>query len=236
MTTPAIPEGDGVQPPIPAPPTNAAPAPAPPVDEGLRFTREALDQRLTRERNKAQADVLKSMGFDSQEKYDEWKASYDESEAAKVQAEREKLSEIERYKAELADSAKALSEAKAANEVAQAQVEAAKIEAHLNALFAQNKISNSSYGMFKFEEKIKGLASGEELNEQEFINELLADPREAIALGVADPNAPPMKIPATTAPSKDGPAPKAPGAETAKHASEMTADEWTAFKHNNHIS
>lgn len=204
--------------------------PVQPAPEEIRFSREALDQRLARERNKAQTETLKSMGFESMEQYAEFKKSYEADQEAKRQAELEKMDELERYKAELDHRDKAIAEAKAATEAAEAKLEAARVEAHLNSIFAKNKITNTSYAHYKFEEKLRSLENGQELDEQAFIDELINDQREAIALGVVDPKAPTTTVPLTTTAPKDGPSPVVPGNGDEKHKSQMTTEEWKAWR------
>lgn len=230
--TPAQPPvQQGVQPPVPPIPPLTQPAPTDdpkPPDEELRFSREAFDKRLERERGKAQADFLKSMGFESMEAYEQWKADRDAEEEAKAQAEREKLSEIERYKADLAEAQKKVDEANAAQKAAAEEAEAARVEAHLHSVFAAKGIKNTDYAFFKIESKLNSLPDGEELDENAFLDELLADATEAAALGAGDFKGKP--VPATTTQPKTGPAPKPPGANPNKHASEMDDAEWKAFK------
>jgi len=230
---------DGISPPEPpaqADDPNNDPPPQPSGEE-LKFTREALDKRLERERVKAQSDFLKSMGFDSVDAYNDWKKQHDAEQEEKAKLEREKMSEIERYKADAAELQKKIDEAEMARNAAVEEAEAARVEAHLHSVFAAKGIKNTEYAMFRIETKLNELGDDEELDENAFLDELLKDPSDSIALGVAAPEQKNKSAPATTTHGKKGPDPKQPANSSPnKHASDMTNDEWQAFKKQHGLS
>ena len=206
----------------------------PSTDEELKFTKDALGKRLERERQKAQSDLLKSLGFETVGAYQAWKRSADDLSAAKAEEERQKLSEIERYKADIADRDKRVAEAEAARKAAVAEAESAKVLAHLHQVFASKGITGTEYALFRLETELNKLEDGKELDENAFLDSLLKDPRERFALGVADAgNRKPALITTTT--PQGGPPPKPPTSGGQKHASQMTTEEWTAYKTEHHL-
>jgi len=214
----------------PVPPVVPPPTPVLPAEDELKFTSETLGKRLERERLKAQSDLLKTLGFETVEAYQEYKKNADALAAAKAEEERLKLSEIERYKADIADRDKKVAEAESARQAAVAEAESARVSAHLHRVFASKGITGTDYAMFRLEAELNRLPDGQELDENAFLDGLLKDPRERVALGLGDVKTPPI----TTTTPPGGPPPKAPAAGQ-KHASQMTDEEWTAYKREHHL-
>jgi len=221
----------------PAPPIPHV-IPATPIDpsanEELKFTKDALGKRLERERQKAQSDLLKILGFETVDAYQQWKKSADDLSAAKAEEERLKLSEIERYKADIADRDKRVAEAEAARKAAVAEAESARVSAHLHRVFASKGITGTEYALFRLEIELNKLEDGKELDENAFLDGLIKDPRERFALGVADTENG-KSAPITTTTPQGGPPPRPPTSGGQKHTSQMTAEEWTAYKTEHHL-
>lgn len=233
------------QPPA-APPASAAPAPtAPPAappsqepttDEGekLSFTRETFNKRLEQAKTSAASSAWKELGFESREEALEFKKAADERAKAEQEAERAKMDELERYKADLAERDAKIAEAEAAREEAVQAAEAARVEAHLHRVFVDKGIKNPDYALFKLEQAVNALEGDDaELDENEFLDGLMADPVERAALGleaVAQQPGQSPKTPAQTTAPTTKPNPREPSGVQGKHVSQMTADEWAQHK------
>lgn len=189
----------------------------------INMSSSALKERLARERKKAISQLLKDAGVDS---IDSIKALSDELSKLKnkeEEAKREELSEIERYKSDLEAALRAKEEAEKLITSTQEQVEAAKVEAHLHSLFAKKGITNTEYALFKIEQKLNTLGDDEELDEVEFLDELLSSDQEKYSLGVSSEPPKPETRAVTTTHTKKGPDPKP----------EDNKDEFDAMKASN---
>ncbi len=216
-----------------APPT-VVPVVVPPVvppvaDEELKFSRTALNERLEQAKRSERKAFLISNGFKTEEEFAAFKTAAEQSSKAAQEAERAKLDELGRLKADLDAANKAVLAEKAAREASDAAAEAARTEAHLHSVFASKGIVATDYAFFKIEQALNALPDGQDLDEGAFLDGLLKDPREAFALGIAGAATPAVKPATTTAPAT-GPAPKTPVAAGDKHASQMTPEEFAAWK------
>jgi len=201
-----------------------------PLEEELHFSKDALRARLDREAKKAQAEMLKSLGFESPEAFAAWRARADELAKASEEAERSKLSEMERFKADIADRDRRLSELEAKHQEAITQAEAARLDQRLTALLAEKKVVDIDYALFKLEQKVDTVAEGDDpiAVMSAYVDELLTDPRERIKLGIDAASAP--VAPAQTTAPKKGPEPVPAGNGTPKRVDQLTDVEWKAFK------
>ncbi len=106
-----------------APPT-AVPVVVPPVvppvaDEELKFSRTALNERLEQAKRSERKAFLISNGFKTEEEFAAFKTAAEQSTKAAQEAERAKLDELGRLKADLDAANKAVVAEKLAREAAQ---------------------------------------------------------------------------------------------------------------------
>lgn len=224
---PPVPPGPGAPPAPPAPPV------VPPADPFAVFPdAESFNKRLERERKK----FLKDLGYD-----DEAQAKADREALQKMRTEEEErrkatMSEVDRAKSEAA-------EAKKTAEAAQALAEENRVRSHLYMVFAEKGIRNFKYAFWKVMDRLETVPEGQELDERAYLDELLKDPSEQAALGVApppaapppqpgQPGAPPVQRPASTALPGGGapPAPPPAGGQPRKTAYDMSSQDWNEYK------
>lgn len=219
--------GGGEKKPDPKPPAGDPPPNGdPPVKPYAVFEDSAaLKKRLDRER----VAMLKEHGFETEDDLKKMIDANKAAEKAAKDAERAKLSEIERLRADLADRDKA-------HGALMSEHEELKMRTHLLGVFAQKNIKNTGYALYMVQSKLAGLGDTEELDELAYLDELLADPGHAAALGVAGP--PPPKVPANTGPggAKPPPPPPASGGGVPKvDFRTMSGEEMAAFKSRNNL-
>jgi hypothetical protein len=223
MAEPTTPEKPAAPPPAEQPKTTATATEEP----ELRFTREAFDKRVEQARRAHLTAYLKSKGYDSEEAFDAARAKADKLAKDAEKAEREKLSEMERLRADLAEREKKLAESEQARQQAVGAAEVARTQAHLNRLCSERGIRNLDYALVKIERAVDGLKDGEDLDEVAFLDALVKDPAEAAALGLGS-----RSSATTTTPAK-GPERSSAKAGPSKGkftADEMTDAEWRAWQ------
>jgi len=212
-------------PPAPAEPPAALVTPPPP--ESITLTSTQLDERLKRAQSTDRARWLKEQGFESEEAFTARMKAFEESNAAAEEARRLEMSELEKYKADLATANAATTAAEAATKAANEDAKAARTEAHLRREFADRGIVNADYAFHLVDKAVAELAEGATLNEVEFLNGLVADETQKAALGMVA--APPVEGLATTTPPvvvTPPPPTSAPGFD----AMTATDAEWQAHK------
>lgn len=97
-----------------------------------------------------------------------------------AEAERARMSEVDRLKA---DNAKLEAEKAAAMSSAEEE----KMRAHVLRVCAQKGITNPDYAFFAIASKLNGMKDTEELDESVFLDELMKDDKHKAALGMAGP-------------------------------------------------
>lgn len=174
----------------------------------IKLSRDALNDRLKRAKTKASkeavSELLGELGFSSREELIDFRKSQEEKAKAEEEARRKEMTELEALRADLEAERKAREENEVRASEEEQRREAAELKAHLNSVCASKGITNTSYAFFKIEEELMRLEDGEELDEVKFLDELLSDETQKIALGIRSPE---MKKP-TTVITKDGPDPK----------------------------
>lgn len=212
----------------PAPaPAPGAPASAPPVEETISLTTSQLNDRMERARR---ALVKKELGVDDLDAAKAKLARLAELEKGEEERKRAALSEQEKLQADLTAE-------RAARAKAEAAAEQARVDLHLSRLFAKHGIRNADYATFCVMNRLNALGETEELDEEAFVQELLKNPRERIALGLDEPGAaaaPPtlVQAPPTTT-STPGTAPKPPPVNPAvapKSAYDLDPQSWAKRK------
>lgn len=186
---------------------------------------DSFNKRIEREARK----ILKDAGLSETDPV-KLKAAMDELakvQAAQAEAERAKMSEIDRLKADLAKS-----EAEKAQ--AMSAAEEARMRAHVLGVCATKGITNTDYAMWAIANKLGAMGENEELDENAFLDELMKDEKQKIALGFAAP-AQVQQQGATNTDTGKGPggAPPAGGGGSnggggAPDATTMTKDQFNA--------
>ncbi len=218
---PVVPPAPPGNPPAPAPPAPGTP-PAPAEPFATFPDSESFQKRVDRETKKRMREAF---GTDDEAAI---KARLEAESKLAKEAEAAKLaqmSEIERAKAE-----KATAEAAAA--AAMSRAEEAEMRSHLYGVFAKKGIRNHEYGFFAVTNALANLGAGETLDENEFLDKLIADPAQKLALGFDSPPTQPKPVGANTTPAGTPPTP--PGSsnapETPKSDMALSADEWAKKK------
>ena len=222
MTTPAM--GNPDQP--AATPATPQPAPVPPVAGAPnQVDPDWLNERLERAKKSAfkeafgvgdPAEIKKRLEYAAE-------AQKREEEAKKAQ-----MTEVERLKAEKAEADRI------AAENAQ-KAEQAQLRANCFQVFAQKGIKNFDYGFHIITQRLAAAtATGEEVDQGAFLDEVIKDPMQRAALGIADvsaiatqgqqPTTQTRVIPATTTPNTQL-APNQPNNQPAKIPSAMDLDD-----------
>ena len=222
-------------PPVPGAPPVAPPAPAeppaalvaPPAPETLTMTSTQLDERLKRAQSTDRARWLKEQGFESEEAFATKMKAFEDSTAAAEEAKRLEMTELEKYKTDLAAANEAKTAAEAATKLANEAAESARTEAHLRAEFANRGIVNAAYAFHLVNQAIAELDEGATLNEVEFLDKLVADETQKAALGMAVQ--PPAEGLATTTPPIVV-TPPPPNGPPVTDANAMSDAEWQAHK------
>lgn len=228
FTPPAAPAAPPAAPAAPPPPAEPPAALVePPAPETLTMTSEQLKERLERAQATARATFLKENGYESEEAFVAAKKAADEAAAALTEAERKEMSELEKYKADLAAEQAKTTEAEAKAAASEQAAVAARRESHLRSLFAQRGIVNADYAFHLVNKACGELAEGAQLNEESFLDGLIADEAQKAALGV--PSAPPAEGLATTTPPVVQ-TPPPPGAPPTTDALAMDRAAWEAHK------
>lgn len=223
-TPPVPPEVPPVPPAATEPPT--PPPPPPPPPEEITFTSDALATRLERARVNARAKLLADHGFADEEAFAAAKKAADEQTAADEEKRREEMSEIERYKTDLAAQQKKTEDAEAGRATAEREAEEARVELHLRQLCAAKGIANAEYAIHLLNRKLAELPDGDNLDEGKFFDNLLTDDTQKAALGVMPP--PPLEGEANTATPRTAPNPPPAGDDPPKSAMHMTPAEVAA--------
>lgn len=209
-------------PPPPAPPPAPGP-PAPPEPFATFPDAESFQKRVDREARKRMKDVF---GTDDEATI---KARLEEQEKlakAAEEAKRAQMTEIDRLKLEKQEA-----EARAA--AAMSDAEEMRMRSHLHSVFAKKGIKNHEYGFFQVTSALARLGESEQLDEDKFLDGLIADPAHKAALGIEGPPPDPVVRPATTTPVGTPPPapPPASGAGTPpKSDMALSQEEWLAKK------
>lgn len=212
--------GAGAPPAAPAGPP--PPEGAPPAEETISMPSSAFKDRLRREANQM---VANEYGGLTPAQVKDLQSKLEAAQKAEEEAARAKMDENERLKHDLA---KAQQERDAAFE----ERDAARIEHQISSTCAQLGITNVGYATHLLAEHAEGLGDGDEFDEEEVLKQIMEDPRQKSALGIA---AEPTKVdaPATTALTGDG-APKPPNAgangNATPNAFDMTDEQWRKHK------
>jgi hypothetical protein len=210
-------------PPQAPPPAAAPPAAAPP--EILTLPKATFDDRLNRAKNSAQKKLLEQFGFNTIEEMEAWKKSHDKVAEEAEQKRLQELSEVERAK-ELA--AKAEQEKQIAEQQYQQvlqEKEDAEIRAQVIRVCAAKNIKNVDYAMYKLSIACANLPGEDDvLDENEYLDKLLADPQEKAALGIETKH-----TPANTS-TTDAPPPKADGRDMTVDATALSDEDWQKHK------
>ena len=203
-------------------------------EEVIKLTPQQLSQRLER----AVRSYVRKLGLESPDELAQAIQRLREMEQQEEERRKAQMSEVERLQAELA-------ELKRAQEQAAEEAERARVEAHLTRLFAEKGIRNHDYATWKLMQAVNELEDDDELDEEKFLQQLMEDPKERIALGIEEPpvttQAPeqheqkaPVPVPATTTPATgpgQAPPPPKPGEGTpVKTAFDLSPEEWAKRK------
>jgi hypothetical protein len=222
MADPIVPPAAGAPAVTPAPET-------PPDDDRIVLTKEALGQRLDRAKRSA------------------LKAEFGTEDTAEIKS---KLEALAKYEAEREEARKAamsreqqlaeeVAREKAAREKAEQEAATARFEAHTSRMYAELGIKNHDYATFKLANAISAHTGEGKFDDRKFLDELLADRRERVALGLDE--APATAVPVTPKDTTPGvgqaPPPPSAGAPRAnKTAFDMSPQEWAAFQAKNGIA
>lgn len=203
--------------------THAAPeAPAP---FAVFPDAESFNKRVAREAKKA----LSELGVDDPMAVKSALAELESLRAAKIESERAQMTELERYKTDLAAHQAEL-------EKMRTEAEEARTHAKMHAAFGKVGVKNHDYAIWRCVSAANALAEDEQLDLDAYLSQLAADPREAIALGIASPEAPPappptINRPANTSPNTSAPQPpQANAAPPVRTTMDMSPAEWAAYK------
>jgi len=209
-----------------APDPGAAPPAAPSEPEQISMPKEAFDKRLEQATRAGVASALKELGFEDAAAAKAFKAEAGKAAKAAEEARRAEMTELEKYKADVEAATLKTTEAEARAVAAEEDAEASRIEAHVSGLIAARGIGNPDYAFFKLEQACALLEEGEDLDEANFLDQLVADEKQRAALGfeVADPTA----RPAETAAGKTGPDPIPAGPDGDFDAMTATPEEMRA--------
>jgi hypothetical protein len=221
LTPPGTPP-EGTPPPEEGTPPPEGTPPAPPPEETFTFSQKALKKRLNREKESAQKEMLETLGFKTLDEFSAWRKEDKKAKAAAEAKRREEMTEIERYKADLAAANEARTNYEQQLENAKIQQQAAQIDAQINAVCAKKGIKDLEYAKFKIQQGVENLGDDDELDFDTYLDELLEDDRQKISLGFVDPKI----LPANTLPGDDPP--PTPGTPNVgkKDAMQMSKEEF----------
>lgn len=215
-------------PPASNPPPGAAPEPQGPY--ATFPTAEAFQERVGRA---ARAQIKELFGLDPEEAKARI-ARLDELEAEDKKRRDAELSELEKARLASEETAKKLA-------VLEAERDQLQFQAHITRLCATRGIRDVDYAQFRIMKQAEQATEEAPLDEEKYLDELLADPRHRVALGVEQPaanGAPPPEPkpnPATTSPQGASPH-QQPASDPAQPASgpksafELSQSEWEARK------
>lgn len=191
------------------PPENN-PAPTEPPDlstpESISMPKDAFNKRLEQAQTAAIAKFLKAAGYDSPEAFAEAQKASANAIRAAEEAKRAEMSELEKFKTDLAAEQKKRTDLEASLAEQKRQTEALEFNQHIHKLCRERGIQNVDFAMFKISQAVENLENDAELNEIEFLDNLAKDEAQKAALGLSEP--PPKKVNANTTSPKTGPDPK----------------------------
>jgi hypothetical protein len=188
---------------------------------------EAFNERVARA---ARSQLEKELGVRDLSAVKDNLATLQQMKEAEEERKKQQMSELERAQTE-ANEAK-----QRATELEEAR-DAAQLKAHVTQLCAERGIRDVGYAEYKIMGKLAETPESEDLDEEKYLDELLQDERQRVALGVQNPAEPPpppkaVDDPANTSPAAGGQhqQPKPPNAapEGEKDAFAMTDEEWQA--------
>jgi hypothetical protein len=174
--------------------------------ETVSMPKDAFNKRLEQAQSAAVAKFLRDNGYDSTDAFTASQQAAAEQAKAAEEAKRAEMSEIEKYKTDLAAAQAKQAEMESALADQQKRAEALEMRNHLHNLCRERGIQNVEYAMFKISQAVDGLEDDAELNEVEYLDQLCADEAQKAALGLSV--ALPENRQATTTPPKSGPDPK----------------------------
>lgn len=203
MTTPADPKppADPQNPAAPDPQPPAPPPADPPDPEPFAVfkTSDDLNKRLAQ----AARSQLREMGFEDPNALKDIVAEHKKLQDEAEKQRQAQMSELEREREQRQALERQAEEAMSA-------AEAAELRAHLYSVFAEKGVRNFDYALWEVSSKLEGLGEDEELDERAYLDELLADPVKAAALGIASVSTQGV----TTTVDDKGPQAKPPGGGT----------------------
>jgi hypothetical protein len=205
----------------------------------VSFDEQGLTERIDRARRSAVQKKIKEYGFESE---DQLKSYLDEAKRLKDESEQRRLAEM----SELERERQAREDAERRAQQFEQQAEEAKMDTHLLRLCSQNGVRDVDYFKYKLLTAVGKLNEGEEIDEQQYLQDLLQDPSQRVALGVQSvaqdlpaPTVQTVQTPANTSPvynnrpgTAGGP-PSAPNPSATppnKTAFEISPSEWLAKK------
>lgn len=202
----------------------AAPPAAEPAEDTVTLTTKQLNERMDRA---VRSFLKRELGAESADEIKAARGKLADLERAEEERRKAAMSEQEKLQAELAEARKAA-------EAASAAAEQARVDLHLTKLFARHGVRNPDYATWRIMDKLNQLPDSEELDEEAYLRELIADQRERVALGVDAPAPEPRKVevPPTTTSSTAG-APKPPQSnpvQVPRSAYDLNASEWSRRK------
>ncbi len=186
---------------------------------------ESFEKRLAREVNKR----MKEAGIEDPTKLSDILAEHKNMRSAAEEAERAKLSEVERLNADLRSKDEALARL-------QAEAEERELRLRLHDVFGRKGVKNYEYGYFKVIQKANALTDADEpLDLDTYVDSLMNDDTEKHALGVVNAAPPPQKLniaPPPTSPHNGGaPTPTPPGSPApSKTAFDYSHAEWEKIR------
>lgn len=199
-------------------------ASAAPSEEMVTLTTKQLNERMERA---VRSFIKRELGAESADEIKAARGKLADLERAEEERRKAAMTEQERLQAELAEARRAADQAAAA-------AEQARVDLHLTKLFARHGVRNPDYATWRIMDRLNQLPDSEELDEEAFLKELLADQRERVALGVDAAEPEPRRVevpPTTTAPA--GAAPKPPGpnpVQAPRSAYDLNSSEWSRRK------
>lgn len=201
----------------------------------VTFDEQGLSERMERAKRSAIQKKIKEYGFESE---DQLKGYLEEARALKEKAEERRLAEMSELERERQGR-------EAAERRAQEMEERAhmvQIDNHLMQVCNEHGVRDWKYFKYRVLDRANTLTEGEELDEVQFLQELLQDPSQRAALGVpaVQPEAvQSVQSPAHTTPVTNprpgtyGGPPSAPStAQPSQHKTsfDLTGDEWANKK------
>ena len=157
---------------------------------------DSFNSRVSRETRKK----LRELGIESPEQLQHLR-----EEHARLQEEAEKQRQAQMSELEREREARAQFEKEAQD--AASSAEQSELKAYLYEVFAEKGIRNFDYALWEVVHRLEDLEPDEELDEHEFLDELMADPVKRVALGLESTK----PVGANTTDSSKGPQPKPAG-------------------------